>query len=235
MLMDSFAIQSLVSELTDLELAVLLALICQEHCLIETPVTNVNDVAGELALVSTDSLSYDWVLSSGWPSELKICEDRFSLSHVILDCSSKTSIDEFSDSILLPDAKHSRSSRSNASYVSLESALVHASDSNAILGFLIISCWRLSWRAKDSQCNHCKKFWSRIFGYPNSGIRGMWSCFSRVYCSLTIEKLIRSKRILTRTSLHITQKTFLFIPVLGFNESTEADIYLNKHLASRVN
>jgi hypothetical protein len=49
--MDSFAIQDLISELTDLELAILLALICQEHCVIETPIVNVDNVAGELALV----------------------------------------------------------------------------------------------------------------------------------------------------------------------------------------
>lgn len=49
--MDSFAIQDLISELTDLELAILLALICQEHCLIETPIVNVDNVSGELALV----------------------------------------------------------------------------------------------------------------------------------------------------------------------------------------
>jgi hypothetical protein len=49
--MDSFAIQDLVSELTDLELAILLALICQEHCVVETPLANVDNVAGELALV----------------------------------------------------------------------------------------------------------------------------------------------------------------------------------------
>lgn len=49
--MDSFAIQDLVSESTDLELAILLALICQEHCVVETPILNVDNVAGELALV----------------------------------------------------------------------------------------------------------------------------------------------------------------------------------------
>jgi hypothetical protein len=49
--MDSYAIQDLVSELTDLELAILLALICQEHCVIETPIVNIDNVAGELALV----------------------------------------------------------------------------------------------------------------------------------------------------------------------------------------
>ena len=55
--MDSFAIQELVSQLTDLELAILLALICQEHCVVETPLINVDNVAGELALVGSTFFS----------------------------------------------------------------------------------------------------------------------------------------------------------------------------------
>jgi hypothetical protein len=49
--MDPFAVQNLVSGLSDLELAVLLSLVCEEHCVVETPIVNVDNVSGELALV----------------------------------------------------------------------------------------------------------------------------------------------------------------------------------------
>lgn len=40
-----------VNNLTDLELAVLLSLVAQDHCLIQTPEEFQDDVASELALV----------------------------------------------------------------------------------------------------------------------------------------------------------------------------------------
>jgi hypothetical protein len=43
----------LIPDLTDLELAILLCLTAQEHCLIETRQDYVEDVAKELALVLT--------------------------------------------------------------------------------------------------------------------------------------------------------------------------------------
>jgi hypothetical protein len=43
---------------------------------------------------------------------------------------------------------------------------------------------------------------------------------------------MRLKRIFTRTSVHIPQKSFLFIPVLGLEESTGHVLPLNKHLVS---
>lgn len=45
------AIDHVISDLSDLELAVLLSLVCQEHCLVETPAASVEDVSSELSLV----------------------------------------------------------------------------------------------------------------------------------------------------------------------------------------
>lgn len=50
--MDAPAIDHVISDLSDLELAVLLSLVCQEHCLVETPAECVDDVSSELALVT---------------------------------------------------------------------------------------------------------------------------------------------------------------------------------------
>jgi hypothetical protein len=56
---DTDVIGSLAHELSDLELALLLCLGGQEHCLIETDHGSINDVAAELALVRTCSLDFE--------------------------------------------------------------------------------------------------------------------------------------------------------------------------------
>lgn len=112
--MDSFAIQDLVSELTDLELAILLALICQEHCVIETPIANVDNVAGELALVLSHIAAHEHFQDA---DSIQICQDKFALSYAVLDCSLATDTDQFSESILVSDAKRSYEPNVNSTYL----------------------------------------------------------------------------------------------------------------------
>ncbi|KAJ9645034.1 hypothetical protein H2204_001496 [Knufia peltigerae] len=68
-----------VNNLTDLELAVLLSLVAQDHCLIQTPEEFQDDVASELAL---------------------IVRDIFSLSYIIINKHDLQSIDTFVEAIL---------------------------------------------------------------------------------------------------------------------------------------
>ncbi|KIW21569.1 hypothetical protein PV08_02149 [Exophiala spinifera] len=68
-----------VNNLTDLELAVLLSLIAQQHCLIQTPGEFQDDVASELALI--------------------VC-NIFNLSYIIINKHDLQSIDEFVAAIL---------------------------------------------------------------------------------------------------------------------------------------
>lgn len=49
--MDDSALLERIEDLTDLELAVLLSLIAQQHCIIETRDDLLDDLAAELALV----------------------------------------------------------------------------------------------------------------------------------------------------------------------------------------
>lgn len=49
--MDEQALLERIQDLTDLELAVLLSLVAQHHCLIETRDGTLDDLAAELALV----------------------------------------------------------------------------------------------------------------------------------------------------------------------------------------
>lgn len=102
--MDPFAIQQLVSDLTDLELAVLLALIRQEHCVIETNSSNVENVAGELALVK----EIPYVCLFRETDSVQICQKRFGLGFAIINCSAKLSVNEFVAEILV-SGKNKRS------------------------------------------------------------------------------------------------------------------------------
>ncbi|KIW59850.1 hypothetical protein PV05_00116 [Exophiala xenobiotica] len=68
-----------VNDLSDLELAVLLSLVAQHHCLIKTPDVHLDDVASELAPIVTDI---------------------FSLSYIIINQDSLQSVDSFVSAIL---------------------------------------------------------------------------------------------------------------------------------------
>ncbi|KAL3441591.1 hypothetical protein BJX65DRAFT_245269 [Aspergillus insuetus] len=80
MMDDTDSIGSLAHELSDLELALLLCLGGQEHCLIETDHGSINDVAAELAL---------------------ICSHTYGLEYTVVDCSETTSLEEFRDQICI--------------------------------------------------------------------------------------------------------------------------------------
>lgn len=59
--MDTLEVEHLISELTDLDLAVLLSLVSQEHCLIETTEDCIDDVSKELALVLSAAFQLIWL------------------------------------------------------------------------------------------------------------------------------------------------------------------------------
>ncbi|RJE18874.1 hypothetical protein PHISCL_08790 [Aspergillus sclerotialis] len=77
--MEPLSIADLAPELSSLEVALLLSLGAHEHCLIETTEDAINDVAKELALISSNT---------------------FDLSYTILNCSPATSLDSFYKEIL---------------------------------------------------------------------------------------------------------------------------------------
>ncbi|KAL2865108.1 uncharacterized protein BJX67DRAFT_188328 [Aspergillus lucknowensis] len=79
---DTEDISSLVHDLSDLELALLLSLGGQEHCLIETVQSSINDVAAELAL---------------------ICSHTYGLSYTAVDLSDTASLEEFRQQICRPN------------------------------------------------------------------------------------------------------------------------------------
>ncbi|KAF9891797.1 hypothetical protein FE257_003278 [Aspergillus nanangensis] len=87
---DTDDISSVAVELSDLEVALFLCLASGEHCRIDTTDDNVNDVAKELALISSNT---------------------FGLSYTILDCSTVTSLDDFCRELAPLDVRRSATTR----------------------------------------------------------------------------------------------------------------------------
>ncbi|KAJ5152176.1 hypothetical protein N7492_010471 [Penicillium capsulatum] len=82
--MDELRLEDIAQRLSDLELATFLSLVASEHCLIETTGDSVNDVAKELALISTHT---------------------FGLSYSVLDCGWSTSMEDIHQEILTAEAR----------------------------------------------------------------------------------------------------------------------------------
>ncbi|KAJ5690021.1 hypothetical protein N7462_004413 [Penicillium macrosclerotiorum] len=84
--MDDSDLGDIARQLSDLEVALLLSLVANEHCLFETTGGSIDDLAKELAL---------------------ICSSTFDLSYCILDCSLTTSIEDIHFEILTAEARKS--------------------------------------------------------------------------------------------------------------------------------
>jgi len=77
-----------IHDLSDLELATLICLVAQEHCIIDTEPDSIDDLVLELELVAA-----------------KV----FGLSHAVIDCSEHTSLDDFAYAILSAEGSPARS------------------------------------------------------------------------------------------------------------------------------
>lgn len=77
-----------VHDLSDLELAILICLVAQEHCIIDTDQDSIDELIQELELIA---------------------ENAFGLSHATIDLSEQTSLDDFAQAILLLEDNPTRS------------------------------------------------------------------------------------------------------------------------------
>lgn len=73
---------NVVQELGDLELAVLVCLVADQHCIIKAPEELLDDVEAEIGLIATR---------------------RFGLQSKSLECSRTTSVEEFSDAVVVDE------------------------------------------------------------------------------------------------------------------------------------
>ncbi|MCJ1457669.1 hypothetical protein MMC28_008038 [Mycoblastus sanguinarius] len=81
--MDSSKLVERVQELTDVELAILLSLIADQHCIIKTEEASSASLEEEIQLIASNV---------------------FGLSHTVLHCSNSTTLEDFSDGILVDAA-----------------------------------------------------------------------------------------------------------------------------------
>lgn len=100
LIMDSTAVK--IQALGDLELAVLLCLVAQQHCIISTNNLLLDSLAHELQLVCLYLPEYPHLETN----KFKIATNIFGLSCALVNCSSTTTLDAFKESILVdvPDA-----------------------------------------------------------------------------------------------------------------------------------
>lgn len=80
--MDSSYVTKVVQDLSDLELAALVCLIAEQHCILRTPDDLIDDVASELVLSASKA---------------------FGFSCVVVDVHDRIDLEEFSEAVLASD------------------------------------------------------------------------------------------------------------------------------------
>lgn len=179
--------QDKVQQLGDLDLAVLISLISGQHCIFSTDSRSNQDLQDELLLT---------------------CSETFGLRPTVIDCTRKTTVDEFNKSILID------------SHISFEDTHPHH-DSNQRSSTSV----NLSTR----QGYHTGGFGNLTNTLDDRRIadviiaNGLDLAGSSVQIQ-TLE-LLRTKRIFTRTAMHVAPKDFLFLVILSKPEER-----LNHHL-----
>ncbi|EER25060.1 hypothetical protein CPC735_016610 [Coccidioides posadasii C735 delta SOWgp] len=176
---DNTELYDKLEDLSDLEIALLLCLVSQEHGIIDTDPEAIDDLGRELSL---------------------IVENTFGLSNVVFDGSPHTSLEEFSNAILTPERDRNESRRSRYSQSSADSRLRQSYlDDRKVVNVIIAK---------------------RFDQTPDE-------------VQVQALELIRLKRIFTRTAVHNTPKTFLFIPLVAANGKPLSSL-LNKHLNDHI-
>jgi hypothetical protein len=193
-----------VHELSDLELAALVCLVANEHCIIDTDPDALDDLVQELELV-------------GFPQALQLVQTKcfqvaskvFGLSHAVIDCSEHTSLDDFAQGILSVQGSPARSSSPvrtrQDSYFLNTTAFTSISRSPASEGFgdyktiaNVLIAKNLDEAPKQVQ--------------------------------IQALELMRTRRIYTRTSVQNAPKRFLFIALLGGGEGPRLTKHLNDYM-----
>lgn len=85
-------------QLSDVELAVLLSLASEEHCIIHSETESLGDLRDEVQLVCRASRL---IIDPFVLSHLKIASITFGLSHVTIKCGTSTTVDDINAGILI--------------------------------------------------------------------------------------------------------------------------------------
>ncbi|KAF2453194.1 hypothetical protein BDY21DRAFT_356779 [Lineolata rhizophorae] len=183
----SHAFEEKVQALGDVELAALLCLVTEQHCIIEVDDAAVDGLVQELCLIS---------------------DSTFGLPSAVLECSERTSLDDFGNAILVNDPDNECHSPQNLAkdafsyfnadapkgiYRSPSPASSRPIDNRKIANVVI---------AKNLNLAHTQ-------------------------VQIQALELIRGRRIFTRTAVHVVPKRFLLIAVLSASSTAALDPHLN--------
>ena len=95
--MDSLALVQKVQELSDVELAILICLIANQHCILQTEDEFIDGLRDEVQLVRQTKMRF----STGELRSNQVISNTFGLSATVIQCSEKTTLDEFRNGILV--------------------------------------------------------------------------------------------------------------------------------------
>ncbi|KAK7612145.1 hypothetical protein JOL62DRAFT_499797 [Phyllosticta paracitricarpa] len=189
--MDHDAVADKVHALSNLELAALLCLVAEQHCIVEADPSQLNAVARELQVLTAAV---------------------FGLSSAVLDCSNKTTVDHFTNDLLVHD---------NADDESYFDPHVSPHPHH-----------RVSLPPRFPSPDR--------FPSPKSPLESNKSIAnfviaknlnqSRSHVHIQALELIRNKRIYTRNAVHAAPKRFVFIALLAPDSTDELDVHLRDQI-----
>ncbi|KAL1856386.1 hypothetical protein Daus18300_010758 [Diaporthe australafricana] len=188
--------------LSDVELACLLSLISNEHCIVSTPADCLHDLVTELQLIT---------------------DRTFGLKSAVVDCSRNTTLDDFASSLLLqPNASSSPTTTRSHSPFLTRTAPIHDSYFPAgHVSFTHGSSGRLGQPA-------VAPLTPQTPGPSHSQIANIILAKNLDKAPKAVQiqalELLRTKRIFTRTSVQTAPKTFMLVAVLGADSGGEARV-----------
>ncbi|KAG6357242.1 hypothetical protein INS49_015120 [Diaporthe citri] len=187
-----------VHALSDVELACLLSLISNEHCIVSTPADCLHDLVTELQLIT---------------------DRTFGLKSAVVDCTPNTTLDDFASSLLLqPHASSPTTTRSLSHYLSrtphdsyFPAGHVSFANSSGRLGQPAIA-----------------PLTPQTPGPSHSQIANIILAKNLDKAPKAVQiqalELLRTKRIFTRTSVQTAPKIFMLVAVLGADSGGEARV-----------
>lgn len=187
-----------VHSLSDVELACLLSLISNEHCMISTPADCLDDLVAELQLIS---------------------ERTFGLKSAVVECTPHTTLDEFASSLLLhPHASSPTTTRSLSPYLS------RAGHDSYFPATPAQGPTSPTHHLPSSPLTPT----SPIGGSSHSQIANVILAKNLDQAPKAVQiqalELLRTHRIFTRTSVQTAPKTFMLVAVLGAESGGEARV-----------
>lgn len=190
--------------LSDVELACLLSLINNEHCMISTPSDCLEDLVAELQLIS---------------------ERTFGLKSAVVDCTPHTTLDDFASSLSLsPHASSPTTTRSFSPYLSRTGNDSYFPVSSAQGHLHQVPATTPGQALLTSPMTPT----SPVGGSSHSQIANVILAKNLDQAPKAVQiqalELLRTHRIFTRTSVQTAPKVFMLVAVLGADSGGEARV-----------